>query len=82
MEPAASPSTSTPGPASTRADRSLRRRMIVRALFLTFALVSLYVLWPSLLKVLSAWPELLRIEPGWFAVMFAVEIASLSLIHI
>ncbi len=78
MEPVAPPSTSTPGPASARADRSLRRRVIVRAIFLAFALLSLYVLWPSLLKVLSAWPELLRIEPGWFAVMFAAEIASFA----
>lgn len=50
--------------------------MIVRATFLVLTLIALYVLWPSLLKVLSAWPDLLKIEPAWFVVMFAAEIAS------
>jgi uncharacterized protein (TIRG00374 family) len=50
--------------------------MIVRATFLVLTLIALYVLWPSLLKVLSAWPDLLKIEPTWFVVMFAAEIAS------
>jgi uncharacterized protein (TIRG00374 family) len=52
--------------------------MIVRAIALLLTLIALYVLWPSLLKVLSAWPELLKIEPGWFIVMFAAEIASFA----
>jgi uncharacterized protein (TIRG00374 family) len=78
MEPVSPPSSSTPGPVSTRADKSLRRRIIVRAIFLVLTLITLYVLWPSLLKVLSAWPELLKIEPAWFLVMFAAEIASFA----
>ncbi|MGZ5306380.1 MAG: UPF0104 family protein, partial [Actinomycetota bacterium] len=76
MEPVAPPSPS--GPASTAADRSLRRRGIARAIFLVLTLITLYVLWPSLLKVLSAWPDLLKIEPGWFVVMFGAEIASFA----
>jgi uncharacterized protein (TIRG00374 family) len=76
MEPVAPPSSPISGPESTRADRSFRRRIIVRSVFLLIALISLYVLWPSLLKVLSAWPSLLEIEPAWFVVMFAAEIAS------
>jgi uncharacterized protein (TIRG00374 family) len=78
MEPVAPPSPSTPGPGSTAADKSFRRRMIVRAVFLVLTLLSLYVLWPSLLKVLSAWPDLLKIEPAWFVVMFGAEIASFA----
>lgn len=78
MEPVAPPSSATSGPARTQADRSLRRRIVARSIFLALALLSLYVLWPSLLKVLSAWPELLKIEPGWFVVMFAAEIASFA----
>lgn len=78
MEPVAPSPPSIPGPASTQADRSLRRRIVVRAVFLVLTLIALYVLWPSLLKVLSAWPELLRIEPGWFIVMFGAEIASFA----
>ena len=78
MEPVAPQSSSTSGPAGTRADRSFRRRIIVRATFLALTLVALYVLWPSLLKVLSAWPELLKIEPAWFVVMLAAEIASFA----
>lgn len=77
MEPIV-PSSSTPGPASTRADKSLRRRIIVRAIFLVLTLITLYVLWPSLLKVLSAWPDLLKIEPAWFVVMLGAEIASFA----
>jgi len=57
---------------------SLRRRIIVRLIFLTVTLLALYVLWPSLLKVFSAWPELLTINPVWFVVMFAAEIASFA----
>jgi uncharacterized protein (TIRG00374 family) len=78
MEPVAPSPPSTPGPASSQADRSLRRRIVVRTVFLILTLIALYVLWPSLLKVLSAWPELLRIEPGWFVVMFGAEIASFA----
>jgi uncharacterized protein (TIRG00374 family) len=84
MEPVVPPSTSgptpapTPAPESTAADRSYRRRVIVRAIFLVLTLIALYVLWPSLLKVLSAWPDLLRIEPAWFAVMLGAEIASFA----
>jgi hypothetical protein len=77
MEPTASPSATTSGPARA-AEKSFRRRVIVRAIFLILTLFSLYVLWPSLLKVFSAWPDLLTIQPGWFVVMFAAEIASFA----
>ena len=78
MRPVTPPSSSTSTQGATRVDRSLRRRMIVRAILLVLTLIALYVLWPSLLKVLSAWPELLKIEPAWFVVMFGLEIASFA----
>jgi len=58
------------------AEPSLRKRIVVRVIFLGVALVSLYIVWPSLLKVLSSWPQLLTINPVWFLVMLVVEIAS------
>ena len=76
MDPVAPPAPPPSTPTRTPSDTSFRRRVIIRAIFLLVALISLYVLWPSLLKVLSAWPDLLTIEPWWFVVMFAAEIAS------
>jgi uncharacterized protein (TIRG00374 family) len=40
------------------------------------ALLALYIVWPSLLGVLSTWPELLSLSPWWFVVMLASEVAS------
>jgi uncharacterized protein (TIRG00374 family) len=47
-----------------------------RVVFLAIALLALYVVWPSLMGVLSTWPELLSLSPWWFAVMLAAEAAS------
>jgi len=55
---------------------SLRRRVVVRLIFLTLTGFALYILWPSLIQVFSAWPSLLTINPVWFLVMLAAEIAS------
>jgi uncharacterized protein (TIRG00374 family) len=46
--------------------------------FLLVALVTLYVLWPSLLAVFSTGPELLSLDPGWFAAMVALEAGSFA----
>jgi hypothetical protein len=45
-------------------------------IFLAVALLALYVVWPSLMGVLSTWPELLSLSPWWFAVMLGSEVAS------
>jgi uncharacterized protein (TIRG00374 family) len=58
--------------------RSRRGRGAGRIAFLLIAGVSLYILWPSLVKLLSASPQLLTINPAWFAVMVAVEAASFA----
>ena len=64
--------------ASLSAEPSIRRRIVVRLIFLALTLFTLYVLWPSLLKVFSAWPSLLTINPAWFVVMLAAEVASFA----
>lgn len=38
--------------------------------------VSLYLVFPSLLQVLSAWPRLTSLAPVWFAAMVLAEMAS------
>ena len=58
------------------AEPSIRRRIVVRLVFLALTLFTLYVLWPSLLKVFSAWPSLLTIDPAWFVAMLVAEFAS------
>ena len=49
-----------------------------RLIFLAVMLVSLYVVWPSLVKVFSSSPDLLSINPVWFAVMLMAEVASFA----
>jgi len=53
-----------------------RAKLAVRAVLLTLSVVTLYVLWPSLLVVFNAWPSLLSLNPVWFVVMLLVEGAS------
>ncbi|HEU4658090.1 MAG TPA: hypothetical protein VFR97_11210 [Capillimicrobium sp.] len=38
--------------------------------------VSLYLVFPSLVQVLSAWPRLTTLAPIWFAAMLLAEAAS------
>ncbi len=40
------------------------------------ALVTLYILWPSLITVFRSWPDLLTLNPLWYPVMLALEAAS------
>lgn len=49
-----------------------------RLIFLAVMLVSLYVVWPSLVRVFSSSPELLSLNPVWFAVMLMAEVASFA----
>jgi hypothetical protein len=49
-----------------------------RLIFLAVMLVSLYVVWPSLVKVFSSSPDLLSLNPVWFAVMLMTEVASFA----
>jgi uncharacterized protein (TIRG00374 family) len=61
---------------ASRAGRS--RALSGRIVFLLVALVTLYVLWPSLLAVFSTGPELLSLDPAWFAAMVALEAGSFA----
>jgi len=55
-----------------------RRQFIRWTLLLTLALVSLYVLGPGLVEVLSSAPRLATIEWWWFPLMLALETASFA----
>jgi putative heme transporter len=61
-------------PAQPRTRR--RRRYGLRALLLVVAGVSLYLLAPSLLTVLSSWPKLRQFDPAWIAPALACELLS------
>ncbi len=52
------------------------RRTLPRVLLLLVTGVSLYLVFPSLLQVLSAWPRLTHLQPVWFAAMLLAEAAS------
>lgn len=55
-----------------------KRAILRRLIFLAVMLVSLYVVWPSLVKVFASSPELLSLNPIWFAVMLMAEVASFA----
>ena len=68
-----------PGEASPpRHRRPFLRAVLPRAVFLLVTLITLYVLWPSLLAVFSAFPRVLTIRPWWFVVLAALEGASFA----
>jgi uncharacterized protein (TIRG00374 family) len=52
------------------------RRALPRVLMLVVTLVSLYLVFPSLLQVMSVWPKLTQLKPVWFAAMLIAEAAS------
>ena len=60
----------------TAARVSLRRRYGLRLILLAVAGLSLYLLAPSLLTVLSSWPKLRSFDPVWIAPALACEVAS------
>ena len=63
------PSCALPAEASGQVQvemRSKRGAIMLRLAFLVVTSIALYVLWPSLLKVLETWPELLDLNPIWF----------------
>jgi uncharacterized protein (TIRG00374 family) len=85
MEPPTPPPSQAPGaPVSSgapdtttgRSPRSLARSIATRLIFLTISVVTLYILWPSLIAVFRSWPELLTLNPLWYPVMLGMEAAS------
>jgi hypothetical protein len=55
---------------------SLKRRIVVRAVVLLLAGVSIYLLLPSLLEIFSSWRQLRRIEPLWMLLAVFFEAMS------
>jgi uncharacterized protein (TIRG00374 family) len=53
-------------------------RKLPRVLLLVLTAISLYLVFPSLLQVLSAGPKLTRLEPVWFVAMLVAEAASFA----
>lgn len=61
-----------------RVRRSRRRAIIIRAVILIAALISLYYLWPQLIQFFDAIPGLEKIKWFWFAVMLLLETVSFA----
>ena len=76
-EPAGPPDSPSP-PTSTMQPQ--RRTIFTwrRLIELIVELVAIYVLWPWIAAVYSSFGELSSLDPAWFAVMFALEIASFA----
>lgn len=55
-----------------------RGAILRRLIFLAVMLVSLYFVWPSLVRVFSSSPRLLSLNPAWFVVMLIAELASFA----
>jgi uncharacterized protein (TIRG00374 family) len=61
------------------ADSGRRRRSIVRRIVaVAITGLALYVVLPSLTRVLAAWPELSGLSPLWFIAVFVAEGASFT----
>src|ERR1700722_11836205 len=67
----------TPASATT-GTRCLSRRIVKRAIALAIAGVHLYVVFPSLIRVIGAWPELSTLNPGWVAGAIIAEVAAFA----
>jgi uncharacterized protein (TIRG00374 family) len=86
--PARSPGESQPAggePAGqTRTKRSARswplsrKTIVTRAIALSVAGLAIYLLLPSLTRVLASWPRLLTLDPVWLAVALCAELASFT----
>ena len=55
---------------------ALRRKLVVRGLFLLLTAVSLYLLFPSLVEVFTSWRDLRTLDMLWVAVALGFEAAS------
>ena len=53
-------------------------RLVTRAVALAITGVALYVVFPSLSRVIGAWPQLSTLGPGWLASAVAAEVAAFT----
>jgi uncharacterized protein (TIRG00374 family) len=54
--------------------------LVVRSALLLVTLVSLYVVWPSLVAVFASFPDLRSLSPVWFGLMVLLEAVSFACI--
>jgi uncharacterized protein (TIRG00374 family) len=69
------------GDASRRSAKSWplsRKTIVVRAVALVVAGLAIYLLLPSLTRVLASWPRLRTLDQVWLAVALAAELASFT----
>jgi uncharacterized protein (TIRG00374 family) len=65
-------------PASIGGRHRLGRSVVLRVVMLAVTGLALYVVLPSLTRVLAAWPELSRLNPVWFVAAMVAEVASFA----
>jgi uncharacterized protein (TIRG00374 family) len=53
-------------------------KIAIRVVMLTLTAIGLYVVWPSLLSVLSSWPDLKDLNPLWFVGLLVLEAGSFA----
>jgi uncharacterized protein (TIRG00374 family) len=62
--------------------QTLRRRITTRMLVLAVTGISLYVVWPELLRTFTALPDLRRLSPLWIVLMLVLEAVSFGCIWV
>ena len=65
----------------TRSARSWplsRKTIVIRAVALAVAGLAIYLLLPSLTRVLASWPRLLTLDRVWLVVALVAEVASFT----
>src|SRR5208283_5469068 len=55
------------------AARHSKRSLVARAVALAITGLALYVVFPSLVRVIGAWPRLATLTPGWLAGAVVLE---------
>ncbi len=70
------PAVRRPPPESAPRRPAISRATRVIGLVITG--IALYVVFPSLSRVIGAWPELSTLRPGWLVLAFAAEVAAFT----
>jgi putative heme transporter len=60
------------------AERTPRRKLVQRAIWLGITAVSLYLVFPSLLDLFSSWRDLAEFGVGWLAAMAGLQLLTLG----
>jgi uncharacterized protein (TIRG00374 family) len=79
--PHADQQSSAAGRASKQSARSwplTRKTVVTRAVAVAAAGLAIYLLLPSLARVLASWPRLVTLDRAWLAVVLAAELASFT----